>query len=69
MGWHDITPFTGKTLFMKGQDSEYITPDYREAIMRQFPNAKAHLVANTGHWLHAEKPETVNRVIEQFLQK
>ncbi len=69
MGWYDITPFTGKTLFMKGQDSEYITPDYREAIMRQFPNAKAHLVANTGHWLHAEKPETVNRVIEQFLQK
>ncbi|HIF9210968.1 TPA: alpha/beta fold hydrolase [Photobacterium damselae] len=69
MGWHDLPPFTGKTLFMKGQDSEYITPDYREAIMRQFPNAKAHLVANTGHWLHAEKPETVNRVIEQFLQK
>ncbi|MEC6897568.1 alpha/beta fold hydrolase [Photobacterium piscicola] len=70
MGWHPASqPFTGKTLFIKGQLSDYIEPQYRDAIMAQFPNAKAHVVANTGHWLHAEKSETVNRIINQFLDQ
>ncbi|KLV09184.1 esterase [Photobacterium aquae] len=68
MGWEEIPAYTGQTLFIKGQESDYILPEHREAISRQFPNAKAHLVANTGHWLHAEKPDTVNRIILNFLQ-
>jgi len=68
MGWQDVPKFTGKTLFIKGQDSEYILPEHRESITRQFPSAKAHMVAKTGHWLHAEKPDTVNRIILNFLQ-
>ncbi|MFC1507720.1 alpha/beta fold hydrolase [Pseudomonadota bacterium] len=69
MGWTELPPFQGKTLFIKGQGSEYILPEHREAIAKQFPQAKAHMVANTGHWLHAEKPETVNRIILTFLQR
>jgi esterase len=69
MGWKDVLPFEGKTLFIKGQESEYILPEHREKIALQFPHAKAHMVANTGHWLHAEKPETVNRIILSFLQR
>jgi len=68
MGWQDVPEFTGKTLFVKGQDSEYILPEHRESIAKQFPSAKAHMVAKTGHWLHAEKPDTVNRIILNFLQ-
>lgn len=68
MGWEPVSPFPGPTLFIKGQNSEYIQTEHREAITCQFPNAKAHMVANTGHWLHAEKPETVNRIILSFLQ-
>lgn len=62
-------PFTGKTLFIKGQCSEYIEPQHREATINQFPNAKAHVVANTGHWLHVEKPDVIYRIIDQFLNK
>lgn len=70
MGWQPaVEPFKGKTLFIKGQESDYIMPEYRDEIMRQFPQAKAHMVANTGHWLHAEKPETVTRIIRNFLDK
>ncbi|OBU34706.1 alpha/beta fold hydrolase [Photobacterium kishitanii] len=70
MGWQPAAlPFAGKTLFIKGQLSDYIEPLHRNEIMAQFPNAKAHVVANTGHWLHAEKPETVNRIINQFLEQ
>lgn len=68
MGWQDVPPFPGKTLFIKGQNSEYIQTEHREAIAKQFPSAKAHMVANTGHWLHAEKPDIVSRVILNFLQ-
>ncbi|UXI02071.1 alpha/beta fold hydrolase [Photobacterium sp. TY1-4] len=68
MGWQEVPPFHGKTLFIKGQNSEYIQNEHRDAIARQFPSAKAHMVANTGHWLHAEKPDIVSRVILNFLQ-
>ncbi|QUJ66543.1 alpha/beta fold hydrolase [Photobacterium sp. GJ3] len=68
MGWEPVPPFSGPTLFVKGQESEYIQTEHKDAITAQFPNAKAHMVANTGHWLHAEKPETVNRIILNFLQ-
>lgn len=66
-GWKECPPYLGPTLFVKGQNSDYIQAEHKDAIMKQFPAAKAHMVANTGHWLHAEKPEAVNRVIERFL--
>ncbi len=67
MGWPPIEPFTGKTLFIKGQNSEYIQTAHRNDVAKQFPNAKAHMVTNTGHWLHAEKPDVVSRIILNFL--
>ncbi|WP_413110553.1 alpha/beta fold hydrolase [Thaumasiovibrio sp. DFM-14] len=67
MQWEMVTPFNGNTLFIKGENSEYILPEYRDVIMQQYPRAKAHVVANTGHWLHAEKPAAVVRTITRFL--
>ncbi|OOE90807.1 alpha/beta fold hydrolase [Salinivibrio sharmensis] len=67
MGWTEFGQYSGPTLFVKGQNSEYILPDHREAIVAQFPHSKAHMVAGTGHWLHAEKPAVVASVIERFL--
>ncbi|WP_407330871.1 alpha/beta fold hydrolase [Enterovibrio sp. 27052020O] len=68
-GWTANGKFDGDTLFLKGADSDYISAQHREDIERQFPHAKAHVIANTGHWLHAEKPDTVARVITRFLTK
>jgi esterase len=56
------------TLFVKGNDSDYILPEHRDAIMARFPNAKAKVIHGAGHWLHAQKPESVNRTILDFLQ-
>nr|WP_086940805.1 alpha/beta fold hydrolase [Thaumasiovibrio occultus] len=67
MGWQPEPAYEGPVLFVKGENSEYILPEYRDAIMRQFPHAKAHMVANTGHWLHAEKPDAVSRIVNRFL--
>ncbi|CSC10706.1 esterase/lipase [Vibrio cholerae] len=36
-------------------------------VQAQFSQAKAHVIANTGHWLHAEKPAEVIRAIRKFI--
>ncbi|GAD78254.1 alpha/beta fold hydrolase [Vibrio ezurae] len=67
MTWEDLAPNPVATLFMKGANSDYIQAEHQHSIMQQFPNAKAHIISNTGHWLHAEKPDMVLRVIRKFI--
>ncbi len=69
IGWKAISPFIGDVLFIKGENSDYIQASHQKEIMLQFPKAKAHIVSGTGHWLHAEKPEAIYRVINRFLAK
>ncbi|MFM2476993.1 alpha/beta fold hydrolase [Celerinatantimonas sp. MCCC 1A17872] len=54
------------TLFIKGQNSEYIKASYQQAIMTQFPRAQLKVIAQAGHWLHAEKPRLFNRLVKDF---
>ncbi|MEZ9132691.1 alpha/beta fold hydrolase [Vibrio breoganii] len=67
MTWSALAENPLPTLFIKGADSDYIQGEHQPEIMAQFPNAKAHVIANTGHWLHAEKPDMVLRVIRKFI--
>lgn len=67
IGWQEITLTDIPTLFVKGGDSDYLMPEHQPAVKRQFNNAKAHIIANTGHWLHAEKPAEVMRVIRKHI--
>ncbi len=67
LGWQPIPASDIATLFIKGGNSEYIQSEYQADIVRQFPKAKAHIIANTGHWLHAEKPTEVLRAIRKFI--
>lgn len=60
--------YTGPTLFMKGEESDYILPKHQTVIIKQFPKAKAKLV-KAGHWLHAQKPQIVNSLITKNLQE
>ncbi|HCU15890.1 esterase [Hafnia paralvei ATCC 29927] len=67
VGWQDVAPYQGPVMFIKGGLSPYIQDSHREAIARQFPHARAHVIAGVGHWLHAEKPELVLRTLHRFL--
>ncbi len=58
--------FAGKTLFLKGGASDYIGESHRQAIVERFPRAHLKIVANAGHWLHAEKPQLVAKLIDNF---
>ena len=55
-------------LFIAGGDSDYIQREYVAGIQHRFPNARFKLISGTGHWLHAEKPETFNGLVMRFFQ-
>ncbi|WP_427977993.1 alpha/beta fold hydrolase [Agarivorans sp.] len=67
--WKAGAAFNKPCLFIKGEQSDYITSQYQAAVTAQFPQAQLKIINGTGHWLHAEKPALFNRLTEQFLAK
>ena len=49
--------FEGKTLFMRGEKSGYITEADKPDIEKHFPAAKFATVPDAGHWIHAGNPK------------
>lgn len=49
--------FSGETLFLRGDKSEYILRNDIDTIKIHFPNTLLETVSNAGHWLHAENPK------------
>jgi len=68
-GWDDPgqPPYEGPTLFVRGEHSDYIRPEYWPVIEALFPRARLATVPNAGHWIHAENPNGFLAVIEAFL--
>lgn len=62
-----FTVFEGETLFLKGENSGYISAAEEPIISAHFPNAKIVTIANAGHWLHAENPKDFYKVVSEFL--
>ncbi|WP_151669604.1 alpha/beta fold hydrolase [Nitrincola schmidtii] len=58
--------FSGPTRFIKGGSSNYVRAEHTEAVKLLFPNADVKVIAEAGHWLHAEKPALFLRQVEQF---
>ncbi|MBS9766617.1 MAG: alpha/beta fold hydrolase [Flavobacteriaceae bacterium] len=63
-GLPSFTVFEKETLFLKGENSEYITQEDMPLISAHFPNSSVKTIENAGHWLHAEQPK---RFLEVFL--
>ncbi len=61
--------FDGATLFIDGDNSDYIREDDHALIAAIFPNSKIESIANAGHWLHAEQPQVFTQVVLDFLGK
>lgn len=67
IGWQTVPTWNKPVLLIPGGNSPYVQAEYKEQIAQQFPQAKAWVVADTGHWVHAEKPDHVLRAIHRFL--
>jgi len=63
------TIFDGEVLFLKGENSGYITPEDEDLIIAHFPKAVILTVKNSGHWLHAENPNDFYDYVVSFLAK
>ena len=61
-------PIDTPTLFIKGENSDYIVAQYQETITALFPNATFKIISGAGHWLHAEKPLPFTSLVKRFLQ-
>jgi len=61
------TPFSGPTLFIKGEVSAYIQEKHKPVIDQLFPNAQIEVMKGVGHWLHAEKPVVFNDLVLNFI--
>lgn len=59
--------FDNPVLFIKGALSNYIQEQHRKVIMTQFPQATIAEIPDAGHWLHAEKPQQFNKLVQDFL--
>ena len=68
-GWPDLAPgfaFEGPVLFMAGGESDYVTPQGREAARARFTKAKFMILKQAGHWLHADQPAAFQEVASAF---
>lgn len=55
-----------ESLFIYGSKSKYIVPAEIDSIKAIFPNSSFKEV-DAGHWIHAEKPEELLRLVQGFL--
>jgi pimeloyl-ACP methyl ester carboxylesterase len=59
--------FTGPALFIRGDKSDYVTDADWPATHDLFPNARLETIAGAGHWVHAEQPDVLYRLVREFL--
>lgn len=61
--------FDKPTLFMGGENSDYILETDKKDIEQLFPSSHLIYIKNAGHWLHAEQPAAVIETVRSFLNK
>ena len=59
--------YQGKSLFIQGEDSDYVLASDVSQIQQQFPHASFAVVPNAGHWVHADNPEDFLKEVVAFL--
>lgn len=60
--------YQGPTLFIKGGQSDYLQAAYKDTIAAQFPRSQGRIIADAGHWLHAEKPAAFCKIVRDFIR-
>jgi pimeloyl-ACP methyl ester carboxylesterase len=58
--------YSGKTLFIRGEQSDYVEDSDMDYIRTIFPSATLFTIPKASHWLHAEAPDTFARTVRDF---
>ena len=59
--------YMGDTLFIRGENSDYICEDDIKEIGVMFPHSRIVTIEGAGHWVHAQAPQEFARVVGEFL--
>ena len=59
--WPDTgdTSYRGPALWLTGDRSDYVKPEHEATMARLFPAVRHQVVADAGHWVHADQPQSV----------
>ncbi len=60
-------PFEKQTLFIRGEKSKHMEDEDEDEIKKMFPSAEIETVAGAGHWVHAEAPVELLKLVKNFL--
>ncbi len=60
-------PYEGPALFIRGGRSKHVADGDKTLIKQLFPQAVIETVADAGHWVHADKPGELLRLVGEFL--
>jgi pimeloyl-ACP methyl ester carboxylesterase len=58
--------YMGPTLFLRGENSGYLKEELDLDVLRFFPLAILQTIENAGHWLHAEQPDAIFEILQNF---
>ncbi len=59
--------FEGDTLFLDGENSNYIDTEDEYLMHKHFPSAKIETISNAGHWLHVDNPSDFYNEVIKFI--
>lgn len=65
----DLTKIKCPTLFIKGENSNYLTKNDFEEIRTKMANATFTVISNSSHWIHVDNPEDFIAVVNNFIVK
>ncbi len=61
--------FNGRTLFIGGEESKYITKETSLYLFDLYPKAILEYVSNAGHWVHADNPSEFYDKVTSFINQ
>ncbi len=69
--WPDVhaDPYPGSVLWLAGSESDYVKPEYASTMRERFPKVQLVTVKNSGHWVHAERPEVFVSAVRKFMDR
>jgi pimeloyl-ACP methyl ester carboxylesterase len=62
-----LAPRNIPALVIWGEDDAYLPSSFAAEQVRAFPSAEVHVLPAIGHWPFADAPETVERLLVEFL--
>jgi esterase len=68
--WPDLPakPYDGPVLWLAGDESPYIQPEYASAMRGLFPRVQLVTIKEAGHWVHSEQPQVFLAIMRRFLR-